>query len=137
MSFGFIEHFVDYKTVIRKHTMLVKRNAYLVITTPNFLGFPQYLLHFLFDNKNLKRHNLSAMNHKEWKNIMVEEGFEIIFNGNFGSFWFWVDTGDKRSVISKYFIKQIQRLLVLFRKVFKGNSKYYSAYAGIVAKRIK
>jgi 2-polyprenyl-3-methyl-5-hydroxy-6-metoxy-1,4-benzoquinol methylase len=137
MSFGFIEHFIDFKNVILKHSALVKKDGHLIITTPNFSGFLQHMLHFIFDRKNLKRHNLLAMNPMEWEKILVEEGFQIIYKGNFGKFWFWVDVGDKRSLISTYFIKQIQRILTIFRSVYPANSKHYSAYAGIVAQKIK
>lgn len=137
MSFGFIEHFVDYKQVILKHAALVKRGGYLVITTPNFRGIFQHMLHFLFDRNNLKRHNLSAMNPAEWENILVQQGFEIVYQGFFGNFWFWVDESDTHSKVSKFLIKQVQRLLVIFRSVIKTNSKHYSVYAGVVAKKVK
>lgn len=133
VSFGFIEHFKDFIHVIHKHTDLVKQNGYLVITVPNFQGFFQYILHFLFDRENLKRHNLSAMKPLQWKNYLLQNGFEILYVGYFGNFWFWVDNNDKRSTISRIFIKIIQRSLKLFRLISKSESKHFSAYAGIIA----
>ncbi|RYD81645.1 MAG: class I SAM-dependent methyltransferase, partial [Sphingobacteriales bacterium] len=60
-SFGFIEHFVDYKSVINTHATLVKENGYLIITTPNFKGKIQHWLHRHFDKSNLALHNIKSM----------------------------------------------------------------------------
>ncbi len=110
-----------------------KIGSYLVITTPNFHGIFHHLLNSLFDRKSLKRHNLPAMNPAEWENVLVQQGFEIIYQGFFGNFWFWVDESDTHSKVSKYFIKQVQRLMVVFRTFIKLNSKHYCVYAGVVA----
>ena len=37
-SFGFVEHFEDTETVLRRHCNLVKPGGRLLITMPNFLG---------------------------------------------------------------------------------------------------
>lgn len=119
-SFGFIKHFVDYKEVILKHAKLVNNNGYLIITTPNFRGRIQHWLHKVLDNDNLSKHNIESMNPQEWKNILEENGFEILYRGYFGDFWFWHGPED---------VAAFKRKLLWFQSVA------FSAYAGIVARK--
>ncbi len=129
-SFGFIEHFVEWKEIIRKHTYLVNNEGYLIISTPNFRGFVQKHLHKLLDNENYNRHNLCSMNPGEWKIILEKEGFEVIYYGYFGGFKFWTNNSKK-----KIFEKIISKILtILFKNL--PNSEYYSSFCGIVAKKI-
>lgn len=134
MSFGFIEHFKNYKEVILNHTTFVKNGGYLIITTPNFRGWIQYLLHSIFDKKNLQRHNIQSMNPFKWKNILEENGFEILYHGYFGNFWFWADLGDERGRFNKFALKQTMRIVKVLRKILFFNSVSFSAYCGIVAR---
>jgi SAM-dependent methyltransferase len=61
-SFGFIEHFSDWPAVLRSQARLVAKGGYLVVSTPNFRGALQWLLHWSLDRQNLKRHNIWSMN---------------------------------------------------------------------------
>jgi 2-polyprenyl-3-methyl-5-hydroxy-6-metoxy-1,4-benzoquinol methylase len=46
-SFGFVEHFEDYPTIIEKHARLVRPGGWLVLEVPNHTGFYGRLLHLL------------------------------------------------------------------------------------------
>ena len=137
-SFGFIEHFENYKEVIQSHIDLLKPSGKIIITTPNFRGWMQYLPHKIFDNENLKKHNLKSMNPDEWRKILESNGFEVKFYGWFGKYEFWVDLNQKRSKLQLFMLKNVNRFIFNFNKIVKKagkESKSYSAFCGIVAER--
>jgi len=134
-SFGFMEHFADWESILHKHMDLVALNGYLVISVPNFRGFVQHLLHYLLDRKNLKIHNVKAMNPKIWEKIVINRGFEIIKNGYFGEFHFWVDH-QKRNPLQRLLLRGIMRLIPKLRKL-PPNIPFYAPYCGLIAKRVK
>jgi 2-polyprenyl-3-methyl-5-hydroxy-6-metoxy-1,4-benzoquinol methylase len=133
-SFGFIEHFLDYKDVILRHAGLVACGGVLIITTPNFKGLIQYMLHKVFDSKNLSLHNTESMKPKEWKAILEQEGFEILFCGYFGDFWFW-HANEKLPFFKRKILWVLERVIPRIRKMLWFQSGTFSAYAGIVAKK--
>lgn len=133
-SFGFIEHFINYKEVIAKHASIVNDGGYLIITTPNFRGWLQYRLHNIFDKKNLALHNTKSMNPRIWKTLLEESGFEIIFHGYFGNFWFW-HGHEKLPEWKRKILWVIERAIPGIRKVLWFQSSAFSAYAGIVVRK--
>ncbi|MBL7982743.1 MAG: class I SAM-dependent methyltransferase [Flavobacteriales bacterium] len=90
-SFGFIEHFTDWRSVLLKHAELVSPGGMLVIETPNFKGGVQQLFHRWLDSTNLRRHNLDAMEPHAWAELLREQGFIVQWAGWFGQFDFWSD----------------------------------------------
>lgn len=138
-SFGFIEHFENYKEVIQSHIDLLRPSGKIIITTPNFRGWMQYLPHKFFDNDNLKKHNLKSMDPAQWCKVLEANGFEIKFCGWFGKYEFWVDTSRKRSKLQLFFLKNVNRFIFNLNKIIKKinrESKSYSAFCGIVAEKI-
>lgn len=135
-SFGFIEHFENFQEVIKRHEELVKDEGYLIITTPNFRGTIQNWLHRNFDKKNLAVHNTNSMDPVKWKKQLESDGFEVIYHGYFGGFWFWhgheILPNWKRITLGV-----IMRVIPRIRKLLWFQSPAFSAYAGIVAKKSK
>jgi 2-polyprenyl-3-methyl-5-hydroxy-6-metoxy-1,4-benzoquinol methylase len=87
-SFGFIEHFKNWEEVIKDHIDFLAPKGYLIITTPNFKGFFQYLYHSLFDKENLNRHVIASMSPKKWRKILESRQLEVIASGYVGhDFW--------------------------------------------------
>lgn len=137
-SFGFIEHFENYKEVIQSHIDMVKPAGKIIITTPNFRGWMQYIPHKLFDKENLKIHNLKSMNPGEWKKVLEANGFEVKFSGWLGKYYFWVDDSQKRSKLQLFLLKNVNRIIFNLNKIIKKagkDSQSYSAFCGIVAER--
>lgn len=91
-SFGFIEHFPQWRKVLRKHADLVRPGGLIVIETPNFRGWVQQLFHRWLDAENLRRHHIPAMSPSAWARVLKKEGFEIIEQGFIGRFVFWNDS---------------------------------------------
>jgi hypothetical protein len=134
-SFGFIEHFLNYDEVITKHANLVNQGGYLLLTTPNFRGKVQQFLHRYFDKGNLAVHNLDSMQPDIWAKQLTVAGFEILYKGHFGGFWFW--RGDENlSFTKRIIIGIIERLIPRLRKLVSADSESTSAYCGIVARKL-
>lgn len=131
-SFGFIEHFVDWKSVFHKHIELLLPNGLLIITAPNFRGIIQRFLHAWLDQENLRRHNLQSMRPDLWKHAAVESGIDVLFAGYFGGFDFWVDQAE-RTCFQNNVLTKIARNLPLLRR-FPFSSRLFSPYIGIVAR---
>ncbi len=137
-SFGFIEHFENYREVIDAHVKLLKPSGKIVITTPNFRGWMQYWPHRLFDKENLAKHNVKSMNPTAWKKQLEALGFNVKFAGYFGKYYFWVDDSAKRSGFEKFMLKTVNRIIFNLNKLIKKagiESKNYSAFCGIVAEK--
>lgn len=58
-SFGFIEHFTNWREVLAKHAEPVADDGHLIIEAPNFTGAFQRWLHVNFDKANSARHRKS------------------------------------------------------------------------------
>lgn len=137
-SFGLIEHFENFEEVIKTHMDLVKPGGQLIITTPNFRGWMQFLPHRLFDNENLKKHYLPSMNPAKWRRLLESHGFTVNFSGYFGGYAFWVDPQQKRGPLTRLLLRISQTFIYQMRKVFLmlgWESAAFSGLCGITAKK--
>lgn len=132
-SFGFIEHFSNYREVIEKHIELNSHKGTIIITTPNFRGF-HYYLHMLFDDTNLKRHNTEAMVPNVWATVLKKAGYAIECQGYFGKYDFWFDSdlSKSRMRLREKYMKTIHRSL---RDTVDFESSFFSPYCGVIASR--
>ena len=133
-SFGFIEHFNNWEDILIKHSSLVNKNGYLVVSVPNFKGTIQRLLHFILDRQNYKRHNIKAMDINKWRKLIASLGFDIIYCGAFGIFDFWAEE-QQRNALLTFLLKCVIRLTPTFNKRLR-NDELYSPYYGIIAHKI-
>lgn len=133
-SFGYIEHFVNWKEILKQQAMLVKEDGYLVVETPNFYGLIQRVLHVLFDNNNYKRHNILSMNPTLWSREAQTLNFEIIYCGAFGAFDFWFESQERNYLQRKLLDKMIKHLFPCIKKLPKDN-RAYSPYCGLIARK--
>jgi 2-polyprenyl-3-methyl-5-hydroxy-6-metoxy-1,4-benzoquinol methylase len=98
-SFGFIEHFMEWETILEKHCALVRKGGILILETPNIRGLVQYALRWLLDGKAFERHNLEAAYPDAWQPIIERYGFQIRYKGCFGAFRFW--SGNRKATPSR------------------------------------
>lgn len=131
-SFGFIEHFKNWETVLEKHIAMVQEGGYLVIETPNFKGFFQRLIHLVLDYENYKRHYIESMSPKKWKKICEKHGLTVVFSGYLGTFKFWIDQPPK-TYIQKKILDKLIKYYPRLMKLKEGKASY-SPYCGIIAK---
>lgn len=134
-SFGFVEHFTNYTSVIEKHTELVKPSGILVISTPNFRKL-QYVLHRFLDFENLKRHNLESMNIKKWTKIMQDNNMKVLYKGYYKTADFWTDS-PKNGRIRDYISSRIQNLFNHINQRINLPNQLTSPYLICIAQKIE
>lgn len=131
-SFGFIEHFVNFEDVIKKHAKLVAPEGKLVITTPNFKGVIQNRLHVALDKKNFDNHFIPSMDPYIWRKVLEECGFKVLYCGWWGGFDFWSD--NQGSFFARILGMTLNKAGKLLRFI-PLNNQAYSPYSVIVAEK--
>lgn len=132
-SFGFIEHFDDFESIIEKHIDLIAPKGYLVLSLPNFRNL-QYLYRIIFDRENLKIHNLDSMKINKLNSIISSKGMKKLFSGYIGGIELWYDTPIK----NKFIHKLRYNITVKTNNKFKNklpNSPLYSPVILLVYKK--
>jgi len=132
-SFGFIEHFTDWRGVLARHADHVEPGGLLVIGTPNFRGWVQHLLHWCLDATNLRRHHLGAMVPSLWADVLLSQGFEVIMQGHVGRFEFWSDSPPP-NVFQRAIGRALRWITPTLRSVPPGNAAL-SPYAVLIARK--
>jgi len=79
-SFGFLEHFEDYRRVIELHARLVKPGGTLLLTCPNMRGL-QWFRTLMFKPDDLRHHVLGSMNLPKWELSLRRAGMRPVFHG--------------------------------------------------------
>lgn len=132
-SFGFIEHFHNFREVIRRHTKLVAPGGTLVISAPNF-RYIQFVLHRIFDSENLSRHVLPAMDLSIWKEELLRCGMDVIFSSYYRTFDFWVESAD-RSRLTLWLLGQLNRYAYWPDAHLDWPNRFTSPYFICIARR--
>jgi SAM-dependent methyltransferase len=131
MSFGFIEHFTDLDEVLRRHVSLLRKGGILVLGVPNLRGITRKVLARMAPEM-LSRHNLEAMDLRNWQALEDEYGMTALFKGYIGGFQ---PNNLKRcehrtplNLCVRYFFKALQRLMSPFPFLRRYNSPAWSAH---------
>jgi SAM-dependent methyltransferase len=132
-SFGFIEHFPDWRNVLLKHAELVAPGGLLLIETPNFRGWVQQLSHRLLDATNLRRHHLPAMDPDAWATLLRADGFDILSHGYLGRFEFWTDSPAPN--LFQRFVHRMLRSITPMLERAKPGSAALSPYCVLIARK--
>lgn len=83
MSFGFIEHFHDPRSVLAAHMNMLKPGGLLLIMVPNIRGIYYPLLRFLALHV-LAMHNIEIMKKKVFRNLFQSLGVHELFCDYYG-----------------------------------------------------
>jgi len=86
MSSGFVEHFEDLEDVFARHVRLLKPGGLLMITVPNFAGIYAPVLRRTAPEM-LARHNLYAMDVRNWRPLVDQFKLEPLFVEYVGGFY--------------------------------------------------
>jgi SAM-dependent methyltransferase len=132
-SFGFIEHFENYKEVFLQQTEMVESGGFLLVQFPNFKGVVQKKLHSFFDIDNLNNHVNDSMDLNTYQKLLSKD-FELVYCSYYGNFDFWIDDFQHKNERVK------RNLLRIFFKTKKfwnylPNHRCYSPYAAIIARK--
>lgn len=124
VSRGFIEHFVDVKSVVERHVALLKEDGLLLILIPNLRGIYALWTQF-FNPDQLPLHNLELMKDKNFRETCALPGLDVLRCGHFGTFSFWMFTAPHQARLVNRFIRLlhiVQRgLNLLLRFAFGRN----------------
>ena len=132
-SFGLIEHFGNWAELVAIHARLVRAGGWLFLTTPNFRGGFQRVLHAWLDKENLAEHNLDAMQPARWANVIRPLGFEVVMCGFIGPFDFWVGHLP-RPRWQRGVLKALRSMKPIGR-CLPDDIGFYAPYCGLVAHR--
>jgi cyclopropane fatty-acyl-phospholipid synthase-like methyltransferase len=131
-SFGFIEHFYDFRSVLRRHAALVKPGGLLIVTCPNFRRV-QLVLHWLFDRSNLRKHVIAAMDMEAWRTTLCESGMEIVEMGYSETFLFWTESSSR---LASWIGRRISKLGMWVNSRFNRPNRFTSPFMYCVAKKV-
>jgi SAM-dependent methyltransferase len=131
VSMGFIEHFSDLNDVLRRHVNLLGKGGILVLGVPNFAGISQAVLKRTAPQM-LSRHNLDAMDLRNWSVLENIYGLTGLFKGYIGGFAPKQLTRCEHRTFTnlsiRYFFKMLHRLMSPFTFLRRYNSPAWSAY---------
>lgn len=118
-SRGFIEHYKQPESVIKKHEDILKKNGVLLISIPNFSSYNGKIFRF-FNKQLLAIHNTDIMNHKTFCQLF-KKNFATRYCGYFGWFsfsFFSADTKTKQLILKLLCLLQrsIEKILSVFVK---------------------
>ena len=128
---GFIEHFSDLNDVLRRHVNLLGKGGILVLGVPNFAGISQTVLKRMAPQM-LARHDLRAMDLRNWSILEDTYALTALFKGYIGGFApKQLTRCEHRTPVNlciRYFFKTLARVLSPFTFLRKYNSPAWSAY---------
>lgn len=133
-SFGFIEHFTNWKDVLRKSASLVRKNGLLLVETPNYRGLLQLLTHAMLDWEGLLQHNVRAMDPRGWSRVLRGEGFSISHCGYLGGIGFGVSPR-RMSVFNRLGLRMLKWIEKWVSPYLTRPCSFYSPFCGLIAKR--
>lgn len=132
-SFGFIEHFENFLSVLALHDRILQERGWLMVTTPNFRGSVQHFLHHHLNIEALGIHYLPSMQPKLWRDTLMKKGYKVVWSGYFGGFDFWCDDAD-RNIWQRSALKLLWKLKPALKAL--PNVSLYSPYCGIIAQKV-
>jgi len=131
MSLGFIEHFDNLDDVLRRHVSLLRKGGTLVLGVPNFRGVYRRPLAWLAPGK-LSRHNLEAMDLRNWRMLEGTYGLKPVFKGYIGGFeprnLKRCERRTPMRLLVRWFFKMLQLVMTPFPFLRRWNSASWSAY---------
>lgn len=131
MSLGFIEHFDDLNDVLRRHVALLDKGGILILGVPNFRGIARWVFARTAPD-TLARHNLDAMDLKNWDILESDFGLTPLFKGYLGGFQPKdLKRCERRTPLNlciRHAFKGLHSLLSLFPSLRKHNSPAWSSY---------
>jgi len=139
MSFGFIEHFDNYKEIFEKHLKYTKKDGYTVVGMPNFRGlnyYVQLLIDKISGSKMIENHNIDMMDKNKMLQMIKETGQELIYIDYIGGFEFALfNMNDIKNPLMRISVKLMNKF---FSYIFYSTKKrYLASYMIFITKNSK
>lgn len=141
MSFGFIEHFIEWEKAIDKHWELLNAHGYLIIGVPVF-GLFQLILRRLTCTPEklievLESHNQDAMNLSNiMGHIKKTSGAQIVFAKCIHNMDTWITPESSFVRPSRRWVVRAWHKTAKIPRRLRFSSSLYSPYALIIAKKL-
>jgi 2-polyprenyl-3-methyl-5-hydroxy-6-metoxy-1,4-benzoquinol methylase len=131
-SFGFIEHFDDPISIVKKHIDLLSVGGTLLIEVPNFNGL-RYFVSKHSDIKTLNIHNMQVMSLSFYRHIAKIFNLKIKYLGYCGGFEY--NWGNHNPTLKEKLVYAPFKILSKVLKRIPMNSKFMSAYIVFIAEK--
>jgi SAM-dependent methyltransferase len=131
-SLGFIEHFEDLASVVKKHFELLKPGGILLLGVPNLGGIYRLFLERTAP-EHLAFHNLHSMKIKNWNTFESELNLTVIFKGYITGFepltMCKLERHTRMSHSLNFIVRNLARIFSYrLNWLRKFNSRYWSSY---------
>jgi SAM-dependent methyltransferase len=134
VSNGLIEHFLDTGNIIQKHVEQLNSGGILLITLPNFKSLNGWFQK-TFDYENYEKHNINCMDLDLLHNTCKTLGLTNIETRYDGKFMLWFERENEKSFFVRLLKKVIWLPLKVFFKIIPIDTKAFSPYIIITAKK--
>lgn len=134
VSNGLIEHFVDTKNIIQKHVEQLNSGGILLITLPNFKSLNGWFQK-TFDLENYEKHNINCMDLDLLHNACQGLGLTEIQTRYDGKFMLWFERENDKPLWVRLLKKAIWLPLKVFFKIIPIDTKAFSPYIIVTAKK--
>lgn len=134
LSCGLIEHFNDTQDIIRKHIAFLNPGGTLFITLPNFRSLNGWFQRE-FDRENYDKHNISCMDPDLLARICRGEGLEVKQARYFGRFSVWLENESQKTFLVRGLKKVVWFTGKVLSKLIPLESRTFSPYIVIEAKK--
>jgi asparagine synthase (glutamine-hydrolysing) len=138
-SFGFVEHFRDYPSIVRQHIALTRPGGHVAISVPRIDGFQGMLYRHTYRTKTWESirdsHNPAIMNLHELTRLMALGGNEILFAGHlFGGSIYFPWTADFLRPDMRWLIRYLN-MIHDGREEATPSHAFYSPNLMVIARR--
>lgn len=134
VSNGLIEHFLDTKNIIKKHVEQLHSGGILLITLPNFKSLNGWFQKN-FDKENYDKHNVNCMDLDFLNSICQDLGLSNIQTRYDGKFMLWFERENKKPFLARLLKKVIWLPIKIFFKIIPIDTKAFSPYIIVTAKK--
>lgn len=134
LSCGLIEHFEDTEDIILKHVQFMNPGGTLFITLPNFNALNGWFQK-KFDTENYNKHNLLSMDPDLLSTLAYKAGLQILRSEYFGRFSIWLENERTKPLSVRILAKVVWFSGKILSKILPFESRRYSPYIILVAKK--
>ena len=88
VSFGFLEHFTNWKQMLKKHLQMTSPGGHVIVSVPNLQRF-QYILHKVLDPQFETEQVVEATDLDSIKKCISDSGYTLLYAGYYQTFHFF------------------------------------------------
>lgn len=134
-SFGFLEHFTNWREMLEKHMQMTAPMGHLVIAVPN-LKYAQNVLHRILDPEFVQDQVVEATDLELIKAIVLAKGFKLLHTGYYQTFHFFCHHRREKRALWRRFLIAFFLLVGAFFTRFRINlpSRWFSPQVICIAR---